>query len=553
MSLYRWFMSLSIRWKLQFGFFAVTMITTIFNRLLASNELAKLITIATDNGVNSGVIEKLEASRNTFIFNSFWESGLEFMLQFIIIGIVASFLVRPIRALCDALKAVEHGDLTKSVENKSLDEIGMLERSFNNMRKELNDLLGNISERSTEMGQSAYQISAISREIADVSQHEHKRSTEVNEATAELIKISQSVQSLANDASSRAKQTEEHAKQGIEHVQANINIMKKTTEDVNLASQEIAELDAAAEKIHKILDTISSIAEQTNLLSLNAAIEAARAGEQGRGFAVVADEVRSLSQGTSKSLAEISQIIDSFTNQVSSVTKTMSSVVERVNETQETASETAHVIEVMADEAVNSATAGYDIVQASQHQGEYLENLQATLENLFHTLGESSSKVETTASIGDDMNVLTDKMNQLLSGFTIEPAPTRVQEVQHEKRQTPRESLSLLAKVENHGHDVEGISSNFSLTGIQLRMSEELENKDHLNIKLYLPFDDINEYENQKPLMINGKVAWSKEVTKHHSIQHVYGIQFIEITDAQHEKLEYCFNFFKKQATFSNH
>lgn len=553
MSLYRWFMSLSIRWKLQFGFFTVTMITTIFNRILATNELAKLITIANENNVNQVIIEKLEASRNTYIFNSFWESGIEFILQFIIIGIVASFLVRPIKNLVEALKTVEQGDLTKSVENKSLDEIGMLEHSFNNMRKELNGLLGNITERSTEMGQSAYQISTISREIANVGQNEQKRSTEVNEATKELINISQSVQSLANDAANRAKQTEEHAKQGIKHVQANINIMNTTTNEVNQASHEIAELDAAAEKIHNILDTIRKIAEQTNLLSLNAAIEAARAGEQGRGFAVVADEVRNLSLGTSQSLSEISLIIDSFTQQVGSVTKIMGTVVERVNKTQETANDTANVIETMADEAVNSAAASHDIVQESQHQSEYLQNLQYTLDKLFHTLKESSSKVETTAAIGDDMNDLTERMKQLLAGFTIEPQLQSTPLQQHDKRGTPRENLNLLAKIESNGIFVEGISSNFSLTGIQLRISEELENEDDLNIKLYLPFDDINEFENQTHVSIKGKVAWSKQVTKHHSIQYVYGIQFIEITDKQNQSLEYCFDFFKKSATFTKH
>ena len=41
-----WFRSLSIRWKLQFGFFLVTMITTVYNRMLASHELGKMVEIA---------------------------------------------------------------------------------------------------------------------------------------------------------------------------------------------------------------------------------------------------------------------------------------------------------------------------------------------------------------------------------------------------------------------------------------------------------------------------------------------------------------------------
>ena len=34
-----WFLGISIRWKLQLGFFVVTMITTVFNRIHATNEL----------------------------------------------------------------------------------------------------------------------------------------------------------------------------------------------------------------------------------------------------------------------------------------------------------------------------------------------------------------------------------------------------------------------------------------------------------------------------------------------------------------------------------
>ena len=38
-----WYNSLSIRWKLQIGFFMVTMITTVYNRMLASHELGQMV------------------------------------------------------------------------------------------------------------------------------------------------------------------------------------------------------------------------------------------------------------------------------------------------------------------------------------------------------------------------------------------------------------------------------------------------------------------------------------------------------------------------------
>ena len=45
-----WFIKLSIRWKFQLGFFIVTMVTTIFNRLMASHELQSMIELAQQGG-----------------------------------------------------------------------------------------------------------------------------------------------------------------------------------------------------------------------------------------------------------------------------------------------------------------------------------------------------------------------------------------------------------------------------------------------------------------------------------------------------------------------
>ena len=97
--------------------------------------------------------------------------------------------------------------------------------------------------------------------------------------------------------------------QGTQVIHQAATEMRQISSSIDDSSRIIAQLGERSEQITTIVNTIRSIAEQTNLLALNAAIEAARAGDQGRGFAVVADEVRQLAGRTSRSTAEVSDMI----------------------------------------------------------------------------------------------------------------------------------------------------------------------------------------------------------------------------------------------------
>ena len=104
-------------------------------------------------------------------------------------------------------------------------------------------------------------------------------------------------------------ETQKVTEQGSLVIQQAASEMRQISLNIEDSSRIITQLGERSDQISAIVNTIRSIADQTNLLALNAAIEAARAGDQGRGFAVVADEVRQLAGRTSRSTAEISDMI----------------------------------------------------------------------------------------------------------------------------------------------------------------------------------------------------------------------------------------------------
>ncbi|MFZ4536793.1 methyl-accepting chemotaxis protein [Propionivibrio sp.] len=442
-------------------------------------------------------------------------------------------------------RKIAEGDLSHDIPVAPGDQNSLM-ATLKHMQNKLNSILREVEDCGRHMGQSAFQVAAISNEISEVSKEQENRSDEVSSAMQQLHQISSNVQTKAIEAADRSRRVETLAREGIENVHQNIGSMEETTQQVSRASVEIQELEQSAQLIHNIVNAIKEIAGQTNLLALNAAIEASRAGEQGRGFAVVADEVRKLADRTSKSATEVSDIIGQLSGKVQQVATTMDVVVQKVNVTQKEAGETAHTIEGMASNAVETAQANQGISGASHQQLDQFGRLESTMETLFSILKDSGSKVETTAAIGDDLRQVTGRLNNIMSGFTFKSRIV-IATAQHEKRRVPRAQNSLRVKTsQNSGKPVEGLSSDFSLTGLRLRITQPMNEREPVDLYMYLPNDDLKQYENQTPLSLKGRISWQRK----EGSNYFCGVEFVNLDEDKRNMIKKCFAFFNKNAEF---
>lgn len=127
------------------------------------------------------------------------------------------------------------------------------------------------------------------------------------EATAATRQTLDNVQAAASAA--------EEMSASVAEISGNMAHSKTAVDDIHqrtlAADRATVQLQAAAQAMDGVVQTITKVAEQINLLALNATIESARAGVAGRGFAVVAGEVKALASQTTAATSRISdQIVE---------------------------------------------------------------------------------------------------------------------------------------------------------------------------------------------------------------------------------------------------
>ncbi len=218
------------------------------------------------------------------------------------IALLASFyvtrrLLRPVSDAAQRLREVASGaaDLTRRLNARSRNEVGMLAEGFNTFADKLAAIIGSVRAMTTTVTAASQDLSSAAGRLASGTQ---EQAAGLEETAASLEQITTTV-----------KQTAEHARQASQLAGGSRDAAERGGAVVSAAVASMDEITRFSKRIADIVTVIDEIAFQTNLLALNAAVEAARAGEQGRGFAVVAAEVRSLAQRSAAAGKEIKTLI----------------------------------------------------------------------------------------------------------------------------------------------------------------------------------------------------------------------------------------------------
>ncbi|PKF56656.1 hypothetical protein CW748_09245 [Alteromonadales bacterium alter-6D02] len=328
-------------------------------------------------------------------------------------------ITKPILQAVSAAQQLAKGDLMSDIPRAGRNEAGQLLDAQRNTAASLKVIIGEITDVSNEMNDSANRLSVVSEQASQGAAQQQSETDQVATAMTEMVASVQEVSSnamMASDISSKADQDVTKGYQLVVETQDSISMLASNIQDTSL---KLNLVERESKNIGHIMDVIKNIAEQTNLLALNAAIEAARAGEHGRGFAVVADEVRTLAQKTQNSIQEIQTLIERLQTGTNEAVSAMAKGIEDTEESVGKINLTGQVLDDIRKAVTAINDMNMQIATAVEEQSTVAESINENILNVRTVCDESTQTTGETADSSAQLLVISDKLQTMVTQFKI--------------------------------------------------------------------------------------------------------------------------------------
>jgi methyl-accepting chemotaxis protein len=350
----------------------------------------------------------------------FW--SLVIAAGFALLGVwLAGTISKPIENLAAVFKQLGdgHGDLTKRIPLPEQRETRQLVDGFNRFIASLHDIISRVTDTSSNLRQSAFEVANQSKTTQANSEEQRDRTIQVATALTQMSHTVNDIASSAQAAAADAQECSSTSTNGLDttaRAVANINQLARQVSEVTAV---IESLDSHTADIIGILDTIRGISEQTNLLALNAAIEAARAGDHGRGFSVVADEVRSLASRAAQSTDEIQSKIDKFKHDSDQALVKMRDSRGQTEEVVSAAQNLETLLTSIASGIQHINDVNMQVATATEEQTQVIEDINQNIQQISTNSDDNLQAARQMVAVSDQLDSLAAELTDQVNRFTL--------------------------------------------------------------------------------------------------------------------------------------
>lgn len=348
--------------------------------------------------------------------------AISFVAFVMVVVVIIKTVVKPLRKQTSELTEIideikgGHGDLTKRVTVKSMDEIGQSSIGINHFIETLQNIMSNIISNSNVLdgvvGNVASSVAASSDNANDISAIMEELSATMEEVSATTNSVSENTTAAEGKVQKMADQTKVMSQYAQDMKKRATELEHTATENMNNTNEMIGEITTemnqalenskSVEKVAQLTADILNISSQTNLLALNASIEAARAGEAGKGFAVVADEIRQLADSSRETANNIQTINEQVIEAVQGLVVSSEKIVGYINENilpdyrafvqggQQYNDDATHIDNTMAEYAGEAQ----DILATMMEMTEAIEGISRAVEESANGVTDAATNID---------------------------------------------------------------------------------------------------------------------------------------------------------------
>lgn len=363
--------------------------------------------------------------------------AISFVAFVMVVVVIIKTVVKPLRKQTSELTEIideikgGHGDLTKRVTVKSMDEIGQSSIGINHFIETLQNIMPNIISNSNVLdgvvGNVASSVAASSDNANDISAIMEELSATMEEVSATTNSVSENTTAAEGKVQKMADQTKVMSQYAQDMKKRATELEHTATENMNNTNEMIGEITTemnqalenskSVEKVAQLTADILSISSQTNLLALNASIEAARAGEAGKGFAVVADEIRQLADSSRETANNIQTINEQVIEAVQGLVVSSEKIVGYINENilpdyrafvqggQQYNDDATHIDNTMAEYAGEAQ----DILATMMEMTEAIEGISRAVEESANGVTDAATNID---SLVQSMSTVNGQMEE---------------------------------------------------------------------------------------------------------------------------------------------
>lgn len=346
-------------------------------------------------------------------------------------------LLNPIVQVSEQMEGLANGNLHGEFclqEDES--EVGKMVSSINYMKKNLSNMIEEISNVLKQMGDGNYRVEikqeyvgeyvAIKDSLLLIADEMRHTVCTIQEATREIdtgsTQLAEAADNLAEACTSQAGQVSELVVL-VNELEDSIEYNEKEAEEAvkisNLAASTliagnkkmeelktaIGEISHCSDQISTIISTIEEIATETNMLSLNAAIEAARAGEAGKGFAVVAEQVKKLAEESARAAGQTSELIIKTVDAVATGIRIADEAAENMEDVMMGAEESTERVQRIVDKLKNEIVSMQKINEGIEDVAGVVDNNSATSQETAAVSTEQKTQVKTLVDLVDRFTI----------------------------------------------------------------------------------------------------------------------------------------------------